>query len=98
MNEANKLLLCQQCLLRDFNLKSGVVCSITKEKPTFEDNCIDFKEDPKVDKEKARRIANSGYAGTSAKSEGSNFPVWRIVLSVILITFAIVRIIMRLNS
>ncbi len=60
MDLANRMIQCQQCLIREFNPRNGVVCSLTHAKPEFEGKeCPDFEEDPKVDKERARQIATA---------------------------------------
>lgn len=44
----NKLDFCKKCKKRKFDLKQGIVCGLTNEKPTFEDNCPDFESDETV--------------------------------------------------
>jgi hypothetical protein len=44
----NKLDFCKKCKKRKFDSKLGIVCSLTNEKPTFEDNCPDFESDETV--------------------------------------------------
>jgi hypothetical protein len=36
---------CESCQLRTFNPKTGLVCGITNEKPTFLNTCPDYKRD-----------------------------------------------------
>ena len=68
MDLANRMIQCQQCKLREFNPRNGVVCSLTHAKPAFEGKeCPDFKEDPKVDKERARQIATA--TGRAAREQ-----------------------------
>lgn len=50
MTLAQKLNQCEQCKKRDFSPKNGLVCSITKEKPDFEDECPDFEIDHRIQK------------------------------------------------
>lgn len=44
----NKLDFCKKCKKRKFDPKQGIVCGLTSEKPTFEDNCPDFDGDETV--------------------------------------------------
>lgn len=46
--EMNKIELCKKCKKRKFDLKQGVVCGLTNEKPTFEESCVDFETDETV--------------------------------------------------
>ena len=46
MNTREKVLsYCQYCTNRQFDPESGVFCSLTGEKPAFENSCPDFKKD-----------------------------------------------------
>jgi hypothetical protein len=46
MNTREKVLsYCQYCTNRQFDPESGVLCSLTGEKPAFEKSCPDFKKD-----------------------------------------------------
>ncbi|MBN2611219.1 MAG: DUF4328 domain-containing protein [Bacteroidales bacterium] len=40
--------LCKKCKKRGFDLKQGIVCSLTNEKPNFEGDCPYFENDEKV--------------------------------------------------
>jgi len=54
------MIQCQQGLIREFNPKNGVVCSLTHPKPELEGKeCPDFEKDSKVDKERARQIVTA---------------------------------------
>jgi hypothetical protein len=44
----NKINICKKCRKRKFNLQTGVLCSLTNEKPTFEDSCPDFELDETI--------------------------------------------------
>ncbi|WP_075591167.1 hypothetical protein [Labilibacter marinus] len=48
MTNQERLLFCKRCTKREMDLKTGLICSITKEKANFEDQCADFNEDEKV--------------------------------------------------
>ncbi len=40
-----KLEICSVCKKREFDPNKGLVCSLTKDKPTFEDDCTTFESD-----------------------------------------------------
>lgn len=40
-----KIELCSKCQKREFSTERGLVCSLTKEKPDFEDECASFDPD-----------------------------------------------------
>lgn len=50
MNLTEKLEYCEQCKKRDFSSKSGLIYSLTKEKPVFESTCQDFEADKRIQK------------------------------------------------
>ncbi|MGQ1948689.1 DUF4328 domain-containing protein [Geofilum sp. OHC36d9] len=52
----NKLDFCKKCKKRKFDTKQGVVCSLTNEKPAFEDNCPDFENDAIVKEYKGLKL------------------------------------------
>lgn len=39
----NPIEYCKVCSHKSFDIKTGIVCGITKQKPTFTDNCPDYK-------------------------------------------------------
>jgi hypothetical protein len=48
MTNEEKLMFCKKCLNRKMDLKKGLVCNLTNEKPIFEKECPDFRLDEKV--------------------------------------------------
>lgn len=48
----NKIDTCKTCTKREFDKKQGLVCSLTKAKPTFESTCPDYEQDAKTIKAK----------------------------------------------
>lgn len=50
---------CNDCRLKEFNLKQGNLCSLTHQKPEFEGTCPNFEELPENEKP---RSLDSGYA------------------------------------
>ncbi len=53
MTLKEQLRFCQICENRKFSAQQGIVCSLTDAKPTFKENCPDFK----IDKAEAERKA-----------------------------------------
>lgn len=41
-----KIRFCKRCVHREMDFKRGVLCGMTREKPTFERECPDYGEDP----------------------------------------------------
>ena len=48
MTRDAQLAFCKRCLNREMNMKEGILCKLTNEKASFENTCIDFKEDTAV--------------------------------------------------
>lgn len=44
----NRLDICETCQNKSFDIKKGIICGLTNEKPTFQDTCPDYKENLKV--------------------------------------------------
>jgi hypothetical protein len=40
-----KIHFCKRCVHREMDIKRGVLCGMTREKPTFEQECSDYEED-----------------------------------------------------
>ena len=40
--------LCKKCRKRKFDLKQGIICGLTNEKPNFVENCPEFEKDDSV--------------------------------------------------
>ena len=55
----NKLDFCKRCKKRKYDTKQGIVCSLTNEKPTFEDNCADFERDETVKEYKGLKLKSN---------------------------------------
>lgn len=96
MNLANKLLLCQQCTKRGFNPKTGINCSLTGEKPAFENECQDFNRDEKVDPSLARQIANDAVRKPEKREPITAKTIGGIILTIIIVAVVIgIRIAIR---
>ena len=48
MTRKEQLVFCTKCLNRKMNSKQGLVCKLTGEKATFQNECSDFKHDETV--------------------------------------------------
>jgi hypothetical protein len=48
MTREERLVLCGKCKNRGFHPKQGVVCGLTQEAATFEDECIDYTVDERM--------------------------------------------------
>ena len=86
MELSEKLAICKVCRLGKFIDSKGIVCSLTENKPTFEETCPDFKEDL----EKIKRIESTQVKKELSKS----FPKGAIVGSLALIGYVIIRTIL----
>ncbi len=72
MNLNERLEFCNICENRKIDLKTGLVCSLTNEKPKFEDSCEKFLKDEKEAERKLKLKLNS--AGNSRTQKGSLNP------------------------
>jgi len=91
MQLLERLEICKKCDNREYS-KTGIICSLTNEKPNFEDKCSEFKIDPREiakqqAKEKYKNIENDNSKMPSFKTA-----VWTLII-VILIIFKIIRLI-----
>lgn len=68
----NQLEFCNVCQNRSFDMKKGIICSLTGEKATFSIDCEDYKEDEKaILKRKAeieRRKSEEEFSKTAGLS------------------------------
>lgn len=72
MELKERLEYCKICSNKLLDLKVGLTCSLTNEKPTFENKCQDFLED----KEESKRVLELqlSAAGDSSTQNGSLKP------------------------
>ncbi|WP_157637783.1 hypothetical protein [Flexithrix dorotheae] len=56
MTRKERLQFCGVCLNRKMDLQKGLLCGLTMQQATFEDNCTDFKLD-EAEKSRKERIA-----------------------------------------
>lgn len=87
-----RLEFCKICSIRHVDFKTGLVCSITNEKPQFEDNCKDFLKDEKEAERKLKMKLDA--AGNSRSQNGSlnptknkNYGIFLTVAGLILLLF-----------
>ncbi len=52
MNREKQLEYCKKCIKQEFDMKQGIICSLTKQKANFEIECNDFE----IDKSKIEAI------------------------------------------
>lgn len=92
MNLSERLEFCNICENRIIDLKTGLVCSLTNEKPQFEDSCEKFIKD---EKEAERRLKMKlGAAGNSRSQKGSlnpkknvNYGIFLIISGILVLLF-----------
>jgi len=85
MDLKQQLVFCKQCEKRAFG-DTGILCSLTKQKPAFKTSCDSFTIDPK----EAQRIA---LRANENKLENSNSNSTWIYIGIALI---VIRIIIRI--
>lgn len=74
MRHEDRLAYCELCKNKGFSPKSGVICALTSERPSFEISCQDFAEDPQMITKK-RRLEESFdrfHENSSSVSYGTN--------------------------
>ena len=49
MNRSEHLKFCKVCTKRRFNSEKGLICSLTNDIASFEENCVDFEKDNSVE-------------------------------------------------
>ena len=56
MEMSDKIKVCSTCKNREFNPSCGTVCSLTKEKPSFEDECDNYVADEEQLSKEASKV------------------------------------------
>lgn len=59
----NNLDYCKRCKKRKFDFQRGIVCSLTSEKPTFEDTCPDFDSDETIVEYRGQEVKPNNERG-----------------------------------
>lgn len=84
MDLSQKLVFCKRCEKKGFSAQSGVVCSLTNEKPVFETTCPDFILDEKEEKKVLAREVK-----IEEEKKAGNYQIW-VVIGIVLIVLKIV--------
>ena len=71
MNVLERLKVCSTCKNREFDPNCGVVCSLTKKKPMFDESCANYTA---VDHSEAKQVANAVMESSSAEFEATALP------------------------
>ena len=71
MNVLERLKVCSTCKNREFDPNCGVVCSLTKKKPMFDESCANYTA---VDHSEAKQVANAVMNSSSAEFEATALP------------------------
>jgi len=58
MNRENQLKFCRKCTKQKFDLQKGIICGVTDEVASFEDNCELFEMDSSVEEDKEALISD----------------------------------------
>lgn len=98
MEHARRLEICELCSNKDFSPKSGVICSLTSQRPDFEESCKDFSLDSQMIAKKRRLDESQERLQENSRSNvttgGGVSPV-RIVISVIVAILLLARLLVR---
>lgn len=84
MISENQLKVCRMCKHRNVTEFRGMVCKLTDAIPSFENQCPTFEYD------ESRPEATYGAASSSSSS--SNYPAWKVILSVLIAIVSIIRL------
>lgn len=88
MNDLHRMIYCQQCAHVKSNSPNGVLCGLTNEKPSFEEECDTFLVDPEIVKETKK----------GEKSYSMLKLDFRTVASIIIFIIALIRLIRLFNK
>ena len=82
---AEKLQLCKVCKNHKFDLSRGIVCKLTNEKPTFEEECPDHVADEVLVRQQQRfeEQTKDDNEELDGKMPGSNWFLWIAGLSIL---------------
>ena len=69
LTQSQRVEFCKRCLHKSFDLKKGVTCGLTQEKPAFESSCSDFSQNPQFKEE-----ANDEHLDLTSKELQSQVP------------------------
>ncbi|EDP98170.1 hypothetical protein U8527_19380 [Kordia algicida OT-1] len=94
---SHQLEFCKKCVNRSFTSSEGIICGLTRRKPTFIDTCPEFKKDIEEEKKIAGRKAMQ-EADILGEGNEKPVPVWRTVLSILIFILVIVRLVVRCSD
>lgn len=88
MTVEEKLAICTTCKNREFDRQTGMICSLTHQKPSFESICKDFIRDPGVSYVAAESGGLGGYVDEPSPSSYGGI-IWGALLLItgIILTF-----------
>ena len=89
LTEKEQLEYCKTCKNKALDFKTGLVCSLTNTRRTFETSCPDYTEDEVETFKKAQ--AEQAYQEIKKELET---PVWKIILSIVIGLVALIRLVM----
>ncbi|UPQ79315.1 hypothetical protein M0M57_00395 [Flavobacterium azooxidireducens] len=87
-----RLKFCKLCENQKYSAE-GLVCGLTMQKPTFVDSCPEFNPSEKEMDRSLRQ--QESFSNEVAEESGSG---WKNILWIIILIFAVIRIIMRMSS
>ena len=101
MNQTQRLAICESCKNKEFSPKSGVVCALTSEKPSFEGSCDQYDKDPKmiaraIRAEESRKNLSEGGGGDFVEADGGGkSSPWGIALTVLVVLLILLKWLIR---
>lgn len=91
-----QLEFCKKCVNKSFSSSQGVVCGLTKEKPTFLTTCPDYVKDEKEERRIIQREA--AMADEYVDESGESVSPWRIIWGILVFILVMVRIAVRCSN
>ncbi len=85
MELKERLKVCTMCTNGKFDTTKGIICSLTNEKPDFEERCKDFVIDPR----EAQKIAVKKQY--SVEEDTSNRSIIWVIIAMILLAIKLIR-------
>ncbi len=80
----NYALTCKRCQHYNFDLQKGILCGLTKEKPSFQNECKDFLLDPNKEKEQIKSPTKKYFSKDAQLPDiKSQLKKWGIALIVL---------------
>lgn len=92
LTKEEQIQYCLKCQKRAFDMKVGVICSLTNNRRTFISSCNDYVED---EHEAYKMLAAEKELNEALEKVHKKTP-WRIVVTVLLALIAIIKLIISL--